>query len=880
MKKQLFALVFLLVTISNFGYSQANCATAVPVTIGTQQCGSSLGQPGDFPNSGASNNPCSDQYNNFDSLDEYWFKITGDGIHALQLFFSGVSPSSIVAIFDDCPGNSPGCVSFNTSSITTSVSLLTPYPLVAGVDYYIMITSANAPGWTSFCMDATLTIPPPPPSNDACNNPTSVPVNSGSSCTPTASGTTMSATQSLPDCIGIANNDIWFSFVATSPFHSFEFPNRVAVAGLNTLLVLELFSGNCSVLTSLGCNSLFEYDDISYNGFVIGTTYYIRVYSFGTHSSQTFDVCIGIPPQPPSNDRCIDATSLTVDSTYPCVSPVAGVTTNATFSMPACIGTSGDDVWYSFVAISSGVIVKVNRGAAIFSQPVHEIFSGVCGSLISLGCTTDNHTMLTGLSIGETYYIRVYNYNTQIADFDICVSVLPPPPANDECQTAELLPVQAGSCSTYTVGDVTTATDSPISAPSCGVFMGKDLWYEVLVPSSGNITFNASTTVLSAVCGALYSGGSCGVLVEEGCTTFPPGAPFEFIGLTPGTYYLRVWEYNNNQIGTYELCAFEPQSCMITGITATAQSACNPANGAYTQQISIVHNAIGATLNVNGQSHSLYANPQTIVLTSLFSDGLPVTVEAQISGSAVCSFVVPDLFTAPAPCYQLPTSKCGSYSSTQIKPVIDTVTLIDTITVSGTNSILNKLNLAIKIDHTYLGDLTVFLISPSGTIVPMILEKCGNSQNMEIEFDDNGSTVTCGLPTIGVFKPAGTLASFIGQPFDGHWQLSVTDNALQDQGELIKWCLLPDLLLHSSELSSKNEVVLAPNPITNQLTISSDLAIDQLEIWSIDGRKVVDQVVEGDQQLVQLDLVYLTAGSYLLRLKSKEHVETKRFVKL
>ena len=76
----------------------------------------------------------------------------------------------------------------------------------------------------------------------------------------------------------------------------------------------------------------------------------------------------------------------------------------------------------------------------------------------------------------------------------------------------------------------------------------------------------------TSIAGAFYSG-TVGSLTEDDCTQFGSGWPWTVSGLTAGTtYYLRVWDFGNDQIGTFDLCGYY-QSCLdVTDIGATVTS--------------------------------------------------------------------------------------------------------------------------------------------------------------------------------------------------------------------------------------------------------------------------------------------------------------------
>jgi len=84
----------------------------------------------------------------------------------------------------------------------------------------------------------------------------------------------------------------------------------------------------------------------------------------------------------------------------------------------------------------------------------------------------------------------------------------------------------------------------------------------------------------------------------------------------------------------------------------------------------------------------------------------------------------------------------------------------------------------VNITHTYIGDLTVTVTSPSGTAVTLHNRTGSNTQNIVGTY-----------PTTLTVDGPGSLADFIGQPTAGNWKLSVQDGAAVDTGTLNSWTL-------------------------------------------------------------------------------------------
>lgn len=101
-------------------------------------------------------------------------------------------------------------------------------------------------------------------------------------------------------------------------------------------------------------------------------------------------------------------------------------------------------------------------------------------------------------------------------------------------------------------------------------------------------------------------------------------------------------------ISTGQICA----PCNITGLSTGTQSACNPADDTYTQEVIVTYTNAPAsgTLNVNGQSFAITSSPQTVLLTGLPADGNSVNVTAEFSDDLGCTLTNNGLFTAPPAC--------------------------------------------------------------------------------------------------------------------------------------------------------------------------------------------------------------------------------------
>ncbi|MDP9960952.1 fibronectin type III domain-containing protein [Chryseobacterium lathyri] len=290
---------------------------------------------------------------------------------------------------------------------------------------------------------------------------------------------------------------------------------------------------------------------------------------------------------PPANDNCAAAVVLTVNPDTSCTATTAGNTlgaTNSNVPVGACTGTPDDDVWYSFVAASTAHTVTlsnvVSTGANSSTSLYTQVFSGACGSLTSIQCGTTNTTTVSGLTVGQTYYVRVYNsngtgYNNS---FVICLSTPPPPPANDICSGAIALTVGGNFNANAIVGsNVAALTDG---TTTCQTNRGENVWYSVVVPASGKVTLEIQGVAGSGFVDSVLSihSGTCGSLTNIACDDDSGVDNFSLIavtGQTPGsTLYVSVWRYTGtvgggSTTGQFKISAYDSSLLATSEVSGT-----------------------------------------------------------------------------------------------------------------------------------------------------------------------------------------------------------------------------------------------------------------------------------------------------------------------
>lgn len=500
--------------------------------------------------------------------DDVWYSFVAAATsHTIKVVGSGNFDAVIDLRSGACLGTNVDCS--DASSLGTET--LNATGLTVGNTYLVRVYhfgTGSGSGLFDICITHTA---PSAPTNNTCASAQSI--TSSTTCNYTI-GSTTGANQSIAaiSCgsgTGNADDDVWYSFVAASTSHT------IKVVGYGSFdAVIDLRSGACTG-TNVDCSdaSSSGTETLNATGLTVGTTYLVRVYHFGVgDGGGQFDICIThtSAPSGPSNDICTNAINVTSATTC---NYTAGTTVGATQSIAAIncgngTGNSDDDVWYKFTAVATSHIIKV-QGYGSFDAVV-DIRSGACTGT-NIACADGasagglETATATGLTIGNTYFVRVYNYGTGDGggQFDVCVThTAQSGPANDFCANAISI-TSTTSCS-YTAGSSTGATQS-IAAITCGSGAGNaddDVWYKFTAVSTSHTVSVQGYGGFDAVID-IRSGACTGTNVA--CADATTAAGLETVtipGLSVGSvYYIRVYNYGAGEGGgQFDVCVTHTQT--------------------------------------------------------------------------------------------------------------------------------------------------------------------------------------------------------------------------------------------------------------------------------------------------------------------------------
>lgn len=214
--------------------------------------------------------------------------------------------------------------------------------------------------------------------------------------------------------------------------------------------------------------------------------------------------------------------------------------------------------------------------------------------------------------------------------------------------------------------------------------------------------------------------------------------------------------------------------------------------------------------------------------------------------------------------------------------------LLTYITIAGTGAtVTSGFNVDMNISHTHIGELVVWLTSPSGTRVFLHMLDGGSADNIVGNYPN---TLT----------PAQSLSAFVGQPLDGTWELMTRDQGSNGTGMLNSWGIYditgfecdidvtsaPDATVPAAFALGRN----TPNPFNPATEINfavpNDAGTVRLEVFDVRGTKVrtlVDQALPAGRHTSVWngrtdEGRQVASGVYFYRLTGRGFAETRKMV--
>jgi hypothetical protein len=385
-------------------------------------------------------------------------------------------------------------------SVTYCASMLygqTQYQnFVIGQTYFIKVGVYFS---TSTSFEIQLKTIPPPPSNDLCQNPTSLVPSALATCGNPVLGTNFGCVRDTNYITSGLN--VWYKFTATSPRQQVKVTVLDTIAASSSLtgiipmyaLIYEANSCTKNVFNSLG---LLQIDRDCYTQFKaleVGKEYLVLVGA--PYSYHHFNVCIVTPEAPPVNVLCKNAIPLTANPINDCSNKVKGNTKNVIIQNNPTTNPSTHSrrLWYKFTGTGNPYKVNVTNiqatGLLIYTPPSLQIIRGNCDSTRFEQVTLSNNYDYVNKSIQAVFSTKINEIYYIVMDsgefcggehtFDLCLSALPAGPINDEQSGSIAMPLSSTvQPSTWIKGETTFATHSTDTLYGLNNYQfNQDIWY-------------------------------------------------------------------------------------------------------------------------------------------------------------------------------------------------------------------------------------------------------------------------------------------------------------------------------------------------------------------------------------------------------------------
>jgi subtilisin-like proprotein convertase family protein len=269
-------------------------------------------------------------------------------------------------------------------------------------------------------------------------------------------------------------------------------------------------------------------------------------------------------------------------------------------------------------------------------------------------------------------------------------------------------------------------------------------------------------------------------------------------------------------------------------------------------------------------------NEDATMIATLPGGGNGISPPGTVAPDVFFSYTIADIYSYMA---------C---SETTPKQILDLNHLYDTIHIPYAG-VLVDLNVELDINHTYVGDVEIFLIGPDGTQIDLCVGHGGSGNNfIGTILDDQATTPIANgsAPFTGSYIPDEPLATFSDNDITGNWILHIYDNALNDQGYLTNWCINmyysgDPIFIETPEQGDVNIYQNYPNPFTDITTFAFELqARSNVKISIIDmmGREVstvVDRNYGPGTHHVQWNAGSHSPGQYFYKVQTGDRVEVK-----
>jgi len=467
----------------------------------------------------------------------FWFQATSN---STIINFTNTAGDAVIFVYSGACGSlvQIGCVDAlitGTETITVATTI--------GSNYAVRIVSY---GVTNVVGTICAYNAPPPPINDACANATNLPCG-----TVNMAGTTVNSVAETSPGSCASSYGVWYTFTGNGCSNTIS-----STAGTGFDHEIDIFYGSCASMTSVACVDVALSAGIETYTFIPtnGVQYYVYVAYYSTTGTS-------------ANTGTF---TISRSCSVPCIgTPIAGISSCTPNSV-----TCGNSA-----VILNATGISTDCGVSYQWQ-----YNTGSGWNNLAAATTVPYT--TYPSVNTTYQLITTCTNSGLSNISSTSSatILNSAPINDEPCNAITLPINFGFCANQTYSTSCASASEilhpVISSPGCANYLGGDIWFKVTVPASGRIIIDTDVGGITDGGMAMYTSttndcnnintlvecddddsnnGAMTMIAHTGTLCTVPCCAQQNATLTPGqTVYIRFWEYGNDVMGTFNICAYEP----------------------------------------------------------------------------------------------------------------------------------------------------------------------------------------------------------------------------------------------------------------------------------------------------------------------------------
>ncbi|MCD6018336.1 MAG: hypothetical protein K0S53_1457 [Bacteroidetes bacterium] len=350
---------------------------------------------------------------------------------------------------------------------------------------------------------------------------------------------------------------------------------------------------------------------------------------------------------------------------------------------------------------------------------------------------------------------------------------------------------------TQTVSTSANGTYSVVVTPSqgaaCSYTLSKTLSFATTPTISASVS---SPTLCSGLATVITpSGGTTYTLVNSGAT----GTSFN-VSPTATTNYTILGTNATACLNSTVVSVSVTSTPTISILSVSSPSLCS----GTTSTISPSGATTYTLLNTGATGTSFAVSPSATTTYSIVGATSSCTSNTITTTISVNAPTITPAFTSTTMCAGNsatltvtgnPSSPTMSFANLTNYAIPDNNTsgVSSTIPVTGlTGSVgTSLLNVNLNINHTYDGDLSIYLVCPGGTTITLSANNgAGGNNYTNTTFSTTGTAITSGAaPFTGTFTPQQAFSGLSACLLNGNWKLFVRDGAGSDVGTLLNWSI-------------------------------------------------------------------------------------------